>query len=236
MVNDTMSFDDIESFNDICPLNVAVEMSTADRKEREKERRRSEIIDAAETLFFSRGYEKVTMDDIARETELARGTLYLYFKNKDDIYVSIAVRGLKILNSTFREGSIPGVSGIEKIRSMLLALYEFNKKYPGYYAAIVHLQMHGFSRADFPEMAEMERVHGDSFRMVLKAFNQGIGDRTVKADIDPVKATMVLTASMQTMLALPPALELPGRTLTRDELVDYAVGMMLRSIENLKTD
>ncbi len=61
-------------------------MSTADRREREKEKRRNDIIDVAEKLIFSKGYENVTMDDIARETELARGTLYLYFKNKDGAY------------------------------------------------------------------------------------------------------------------------------------------------------
>lgn len=81
-----------------------METSIADRKEREKERRRGEITDAAEKLIFSRGYENVTMDNIARETELARGTLYLYFKNKDDIYIAIAIRGSKILNKMFREG------------------------------------------------------------------------------------------------------------------------------------
>ncbi|HWQ20941.1 MAG TPA: TetR/AcrR family transcriptional regulator [Methanotrichaceae archaeon] len=208
-------------------------MSTADRKEREKERRRNEIIAAGEKLFFSKGYENVTMDEIARETELARGTLYLYFKNKDDICVAIAVRGLKILNGMFRDGCLLGGTGIEKIRSLLMALYEFHKKYPGYYATINYLQMHGFDKSDFPEMDEMEAIHGDSFAMVIEAFNEGIGDGTVKDDIDPVKATMVLTSSMQSMLCLPSTIEMPGGKITLDELVDYAAGLMLRSIGNV---
>ena len=199
-------------------------MSTADRRGKEKEKRRNDIIDEAERLFFSRGYENVTMDDIARETELARGTLYLYFKNKDDIYIAIAVRGLKILNGLFREGYTKGNNGIAKIKSLLLAIYEFYRQYPGYYMMIGNMQSRGFDKKDYPEMEEVERIHGDSFRMVLDAFNKGIGDGTVRGDVDPAKAAFILTASMQSVLNTSPA----------DELVEYAVDMMLRSIEGKK--
>jgi AcrR family transcriptional regulator len=53
-------------------------MGTADRRRREKEQRKAEIVDAAERLFFSRSYEDVSMDDIAREVELNKATIYLY--------------------------------------------------------------------------------------------------------------------------------------------------------------
>ncbi len=199
-------------------------MSTAARREREKEKRRNDIIDVAERLFFSRGYDNVTMEDIARETELARGTLYLYFKNKDDIYIAIAIRGLKILNGLFREGYMKGNTGIEKIKLMLLAVYDFYRKYPGYYTTIGNMQSRGFNKEDYPEMEEVESIHGDSFRMVLDAFNMGIKKGTVRSDVDPAKAAFILTASMQSVLNTSPA----------DELVEYAVDMMLRSIEDTK--
>ena len=59
-------------------------MAISDRKEREKEMRRKDIIDTAEKLIFENGYENITMADIAKGSELARSTLYLYFKNKKD--------------------------------------------------------------------------------------------------------------------------------------------------------
>jgi AcrR family transcriptional regulator len=206
---------------------------TADRKEREKERRRSDIIEAAEKLFFSRGYESVTMDDIAKETELARGTLYLYFKNKDDICVAIAARGLKILNGMFSDGYNSGKAGIEKLRLYLLALYEFHKRYPGYDAMIRHLQAQGFSKADFPEMEEMERIHAESTRMVIESFHEGMSDGTVRSDAEPMKAAMILTASMQSVLSMSAAIGTgseAGRS-EQDEFVNYAVAMLLRSVE-----
>ncbi len=212
------------TFDGTVSYNGAIEMSTAERKEREKERRRNEIVDAAEKLFFSRGYENITMDDIAKETELARGTLYLYFKNKDNIYIAIGIRGLKVLNGLFRECHLKEDTGIIKIRSMLLAVYEFSKKYPGYYATVSNLQARGLDKKDFPEMEEMESIHGDSFRMVLEAFNRGMKDGTVRNDVDPAKAAFILTASMMSVLNTSPD----------SGLVEYAVDMMLRSIKGPK--
>ena len=45
-------------------------MGVIERREREREQRRNDIIDAAEKVFFSKGRDKTSMDDIAREAEL----------------------------------------------------------------------------------------------------------------------------------------------------------------------
>ena len=58
-------------------------MSNISRREREKQKRRQEIIDAAEKVFFTKGYDKVTMDEIAQKAEVNKALLYYYFKNKE---------------------------------------------------------------------------------------------------------------------------------------------------------
>jgi len=55
-------------------------MGIQERKKREKERRRQQIMIAAKRVFSVKGYSKATMEDIAKEAELSPGTLYLYFK------------------------------------------------------------------------------------------------------------------------------------------------------------
>lgn len=64
-------------------------MSTTARREREKQQRRESIVDAAEKLFFSKGYDDVSLDDIAQEAELNRATIYLYFENKEDLCFAV---------------------------------------------------------------------------------------------------------------------------------------------------
>ena len=64
-------------------------MTIVERKAREKEQRRTSILSAGERLFAHNGYHITTMDDIAGEVELSKATLYLYFKNKEDLFFSI---------------------------------------------------------------------------------------------------------------------------------------------------
>ena len=69
------------------------------------------------------------MEDIAREAELAKATLYLYSKTKDNIHLAIAIRSSRIFNPILKEYSSEKKTGIEKLKSLTLAFYEFYKKY-----------------------------------------------------------------------------------------------------------
>lgn len=68
-------------------------MGITERKEREKKQRKEQILEASRKSFQERGFLNVTMSDIAEMAELSIGTLYLYFKNKDDIYAGLACLG-----------------------------------------------------------------------------------------------------------------------------------------------
>ena len=72
-------------------------MGIAERKEREKLVRREQILEAAYQLFHESGFSAATMDQIAERAELAKGTLYLYFKSKEEVYYALLDRGLEIL-------------------------------------------------------------------------------------------------------------------------------------------
>ncbi len=73
-------------------------MGIRDRKKREKEVRRQQIMVAAKEVFSVKGFAGTTMEDIARKAELSSGTLYLYFKNKDELFASLSLRILQFLN------------------------------------------------------------------------------------------------------------------------------------------
>lgn len=74
-------------------------MGVSERKEREKEQRRLDIIDAAERIFFSKGFDNASMQDIADESELSKGTLYLYFSSKNELCMAIIVRSLQTIRN-----------------------------------------------------------------------------------------------------------------------------------------
>jgi TetR/AcrR family transcriptional regulator len=59
------------------------------RRTREKNQRIQSILEAAQRVFFSKGYLKSTMDEIALEAEVTKPTVYLYFKTKDDLFFTL---------------------------------------------------------------------------------------------------------------------------------------------------
>jgi AcrR family transcriptional regulator len=73
------------------------------RKAVEKEARKQDILDAAARLFSHRDFHEVTVDQVAEEVGLSKGTLYLYFKNKDDLFHTIVVQKTQSLLRTLEE-------------------------------------------------------------------------------------------------------------------------------------
>jgi AcrR family transcriptional regulator len=72
-------------------------MGTGERRERERRKRRQEILSAARGLFWTHGFSGTTMPGVARAAELAPGTLYLYFPSKDSLYAELLVEGYDLL-------------------------------------------------------------------------------------------------------------------------------------------
>jgi AcrR family transcriptional regulator len=91
-------------------------------KEQEKEQRRNYILDVAEKLFFLRGYDDVSMDDIANDVEFNKATLYLYFKNKESLFFAVVLRGTRILYAMIEEG-------IKNCRTSIEVLDNLGKEY-----------------------------------------------------------------------------------------------------------
>lgn len=64
-------------------------MSISDRKAREKEQRRDSILEAAGQVFGRDGYNSTTLESVADEAEISKATIYLYFKNKEDLFFTV---------------------------------------------------------------------------------------------------------------------------------------------------
>ncbi len=77
----------------------------AERRQEEKERRRAEIIDAAEAVAATVGWDAMTMDQVARKARLSRALLYVYFKDKTDLLFGLCERALATLTQRFTEAA-----------------------------------------------------------------------------------------------------------------------------------
>lgn len=171
------------------------------------------------------------MNDVAKQAEMARGTLYLYFKNKNDIYAAIAIRAAKILGEMFSEVQPQNLTGIEKIRALSSTYYQFYKKHAGYYHAYYHSGVFDYKSSH--NMEKLKEVRKINFQVVSDAIKEGFADGTVREDIDPVATTLIMLSMSNNVNNIIPVTQMymDEYELTQDELFESSLEMVLRSIE-----
>ncbi len=160
-------------------------MGIAERKEREKEQRRNDIIDAAERIFFCKGIDNATMDEIAEEAELSKGTLYLYFKSKEELLFAIDLRAMKILISMFKETISQEKSTIENLMEIGRAYVRFSRDYENYFKTLLHFEGSENFNLSHDLYAQMCHQGDDPMSFLIEMLRQGIDDGTVRSDIAP---------------------------------------------------
>ena len=99
-------------------------MGIAERRARERETRRNQIMDAARKVFSIQGFGGSTMDEIAQAAELSPATIYLYFKNKYELYISLHVGLLRLMADKLEKIALrEDLNPVEQIREFMEALY-----------------------------------------------------------------------------------------------------------------
>ena len=98
------------------------------RKQRELEARRGEILSAAEGLFSKHGFFKTSMAEIAKVAQFAMGTVYRFFKSKEDIYISLVEAKVEELMSLMEERVSEANTATEKIQAVIKVKLAFADK------------------------------------------------------------------------------------------------------------
>ena len=162
-------------------------MGIQERKEREKERRRQQIMVAAKRVFSDKGFNKATMEDIAQEAELSPGTLYLYFKNKEELYASLSLRILQYLLIRVEHVNEEKDAGPEeKLKSLVDAMYDVYEFDPLIIINMFHLQSSETLKNLSPQlMEEIKVLSRKSLGSIAQIFKEGV-DKKIFIDRHPI--------------------------------------------------
>jgi AcrR family transcriptional regulator len=101
------------------------DMEKVDRKIREHLTHRKEILLAAEKLFAAKGFFPTTMSEIAQKAEFGTGTLYKYFKSKEDLYFTLIDEKTAEINGPVKAELAKRMPAIERIEKILRIQFEF---------------------------------------------------------------------------------------------------------------
>jgi AcrR family transcriptional regulator len=107
-------------------------MGISDRKEREKQEMRKRIIDAAMQMFINDGYEKTSIRNIAEKIEYSPATIYLYYKDKDELLFEVQKEAFDQLNEQFR-AHVTSPDPLTRLEQLGREYMRFGEEHPDLY-------------------------------------------------------------------------------------------------------
>lgn len=161
---------------------------TQKRKAREKEFRKLLILDSAETILQREGLSGLSMSLVAKEAELAKGTLYLYFKNKEEILAHLTIKAREILLNEFHKRTQKHKNPLKKIEGIIWANYYMYKEQKLYHDLMNFYDVN--ANLEETEALRQKGVEISSFVVAIVDQAKSLG--LVRKDFDALQFSFIL--------------------------------------------
>ena len=157
--------------------------------------RRNQILDAAGLIFSKEGFARANTDEIAKAANLGKGTVYRYFKNKRELFLSVVDRGLDKLKDAILMGVEKTDDPLKKIENAIKTYLSFFEKNRHLIGILIHEQSSFQQRI---AKRYFEHYYGNVDR-IKKTFKAGIEQGLIK-EIDIESAISVLTSILNGLI------------------------------------
>lgn len=177
-------------------------MGTSERKEREKERKKALILESAEKIILDKGLDLLNMDEVAELAEVSKGSLYHYFKNKNDLVLGICNKATHLLSKEISQVLTKDLPGIEMIYAMGATFLHFVDSHPEFFRAMRFFDnlndQHDVEDSEFIHSCQenMER----SFTSMVRAIQIGMQDGSINSGYKPKELALLLWSTSQGMV------------------------------------
>jgi TetR/AcrR family transcriptional regulator len=181
-------------------------MGIFERREREKSERREAILDAAQAVFAEKGLQRATVDEIAARAELSKGTIYLYFKSRETLFLGVDLRALTELRERFLAAAESEEVGLERVRAIGRAYFAFSQECPEYFrimSFVDAMDVASLQNLDADPLAGECNTIGQSLIGILaESVRAGIEDGSMAADLDPLLTSALLWGQSNGLIQL----------------------------------
>lgn len=149
----------------------------------EKRDKRDRILSAAERIFARHGFFAAKVSDVAKEAGVADGTIYLYFKSKDDILISLFERRMEQVNERLRDATANVKGPIEQLRAFVRTYLQLVHDEPAA-AEVLTIELRQSSKFmkeyENPQFADFLRLLGG---IITAAQEKGLIDSAIPAHV-----------------------------------------------------
>jgi AcrR family transcriptional regulator len=212
-------------------------VAVAARRKRERTARREAIVDAAQELIAAEGYHGLRMDAVADAAELGKGTLYLYFENKDALCAAVATRLIDGLIPVAERALQDAASGLDAIIRLLRRYYDYTREHPHHFRFALAWLNAGERMDDSTEAFHIYRSRvGHMLSLVTASLERGQRDGSIRRDIDPLPQALQLWASFMGVVLIGLNKETMAQRIPAavdlDELLDLHLAAVTRAIQS----
>jgi AcrR family transcriptional regulator len=197
---------------------------------------KSNILETAKLLFAQKGVNQTTMDDIAKEADYSKSTIYVYFKSKDEIYNHIVYQNMLMLKQSIQKNS----DAFEDVEKCYYAICDtfvaFSEESPIYLESI--LGKIGVEQQDFinsPILLDIYDVGEQINVIVQKLLERGINSGYLRKDINPLQTAFTLWSSICGVISMANNKEiylLKGLNMNKQDFLDNSFEMLFQAIIN----
>lgn len=209
-------------------------MGETNKKEAVAALHRARIMTAAEKLFSEKGYEQTTIEDISKESEYSRRTIYAYYESKDDILHCIIEKGLQALKTDIENAANDNAGFTDAYRAVCRAMRKYRREYP---YSLERLNRSGDEEiARTVKSAAVKNILrlGTEINETLEALIiRGQESGKVRKDIVPTLTVYVLWSSIDSLLALAGTkgkFICAQNGMTEEKFLDYGFRQIVNSI------
>ena len=157
------------------------------------DRKRTSILDAARTVFSRKAYADAAVDDVAEQARIAKGTLYLYFKSKEDLYLAALLSDLRAMSADARQ-KMEAVSGFrEKLRAFFQVRLDYCRSHENFLR--IYLAEYGSMFLRGPLSRELHQLVRDNIRYVGQVVEEAIGSGEIRRVAAPATAAAIFDMS-----------------------------------------
>jgi TetR/AcrR family transcriptional regulator len=205
------------------------------RREEEKERRRAEILDAAETLYAKKGWDGLTVDQVARSARLSRALVYVYFRDKEDLLFAIGERAMRLLRDRFLAAAAGTARGWDQVDAIGRAYMGYAHEFPHYFDFCTRFQSHSVETDSSTNEGACQVAGDQVLGTVVQAIETGIRDGSIRADVgDPILLALTLWAFTHGIIqiAMAKGSDLARRGVAVQDFSNYAFTLLRGAAES----
>jgi AcrR family transcriptional regulator len=150
----------------------------------DREQKRTAILQAAREVFAHRGYEPATLEAVARGAGLAKGTLYLYFRNKEDLYFHTAIHVLESLQACILEQAQRSSGALDRLRAIAVGQFDFFLRHRNALQLLAPFSNPGMTRLHRRLIAALMERWAGHVQRITALVEEGQRTGTIRRDLE----------------------------------------------------